>query len=197
MPPLWWAALVFGVAYVGVVVAEKQGWIRAIKVVPALLLAALFVGQPLMAAGMVASAAGDAFLLDKKRYFLQGLVSFLVGHVCFIAAFLTTSGVWPTPVVVGSILVLAIGMVGVLMPKAGVLRFAVPVYGLTLGAMAMAASTLGALALVGALTFMVSDAFLAFTLFKRPVHRGDVVVMVTYYGALLTLAAAALGTAGR
>lgn len=193
MPALWWAAVAFGAVYVGVVVLERHGWIRAIKVVPALLLAALFVAQPLVLAGMVCSAAGDGFLLDKKRFMLHGLVSFLVGHLCFIAAFLTISGVWPTPGVVIGMLFVVVGMVRLLMPKSGVLRLAVPVYGLTLGTMAMAASTLGSLAFAGAATFMVSDAFLAFTLFKRPVPRGDVVVMVTYYAALLILASAALG----
>ena len=42
----------------------------------------------LIPAGLLGGFLGDTFLLNAERYFLPGLSSFLLGHLCYTAAFL-------------------------------------------------------------------------------------------------------------
>ncbi len=168
-----------------------QGPLRALKVGPGLLLAGLLApAHPLAAGGMLLSAVGDAFLLDKSRFFLHGLAAFLVGHLLFIPAFLGISGAMPAPALVLALLVCAGGLLAVVRPRKPALRIAVPIYALVLVAMVAAASTLGRVGLCGGLLFLLSDAALSIRLFKQDFYRADLLVMLTYYGALLTLSAA-------
>lgn len=194
MSPFWWAALVAAVAYVAVVALGVRGRVRGIKVLPALLLAASVApAQPLAVAALVLSAAGDGFLLDKERFFLHGLASFLAAHVLFVPAFTAASGAPPSPVFLVPLVCAAIGLVAYLWPRKPVLRVAVPFYALALVVMVAAAATLGPLGIAGGLSFFVSDGVLSIRVFKRDFPGADVIVMVTYYGAILTLAAALSG----
>jgi uncharacterized membrane protein YhhN len=193
MPPLWWGAVAASLAYLVIVTRGLSGPVRGVKVLPALLLAGVLAPiSPLAAVGMVFSAAGDAFLLDKARFLLHGLAAFLVGHVLFVPAFVGASGGWPSPYVVGILVALATSVTLVVRPRSGVMRVAVPVYAVTLCAMAAAASTLGWLGLLGGVLFLASDMLLAVNQFKRPIPGRDLLVMSTYYGALLSLTAGLL-----
>ncbi len=195
MPPLWWAAVAASLVYLGVVTRGGTGLVRGTKVLPALFLAAVLAPVSTLAAvGMVFSAAGDAFLLDKSRFLLHGLGAFLVGHLLFVPAFLTASGAWPSPWLVAGLAALAVGVTVVVRPRSGVMRVAVPVYAVTLCAMAAAASSLGPLGLLGGVSFLASDALLAVNQFKRPIPGRDFLVLSTYYGALLALTAALLAS---
>ena len=168
-----------------------HGPVRAIKVVPALTFAAmLYPSHPVAAGGMVFSAAGDAFLLDKERFLLPGIGAFLLAHLLFVPAFLQASGQWPAvPVVIGLAAVAAVALY-FMRPKKPVLKVAVPIYALTLVAMAAAATTLGPLGAAGGLTFLVSDCTLSYRLFRKDFPGGDLIVMITYYGALAMMALA-------
>ncbi|MES2638296.1 MAG: lysoplasmalogenase [Myxococcota bacterium] len=193
MPPLWWGAVAASLAYLVIVTRGLTGPVRGVKVLPALLLAGVLAPiAPLAAVGMAFSAAGDAFLLDKARFLLHGLAAFLVGHLLFVPAFIGASGQWPSPYVVGILVALATSVTLLVRPRSGVMRVAVPVYAVTLCAMAAAASTLGTLGLVGGVLFLASDLLLAVNQFKRPIPGRDLLVMSTYYGALLTLTAGLL-----
>lgn len=191
MSPLWWAALAAGVVYMGIVAARLSGPVRLVKVLPALLLGGVLAPtHPLAAGGMLLSAVGDAFLLDKARFLLFGLGAFLLGHLLFVPAFLDASGTAPSPAFVGTLLLFAGGMLAVVRPKKPALRVAVPIYALVLCAMVAAASTLGPIGLAGGLAFLVSDAVLSIRVFRREFAGADLLVMGTYYGALLTLTSA-------
>ncbi|MDP2306582.1 MAG: lysoplasmalogenase family protein, partial [Pseudomonadota bacterium] len=96
------------------------------------------------------------------------------------------------PALAGFLVALAISVTLVVRPRSGVMRMAVPVYAVTLCAMAAAASTLGPLGLLGGFSFLLSDTLLAVNQFKRPIPGRDFLVMTTYYGALLALAAGML-----
>jgi uncharacterized membrane protein YhhN len=192
--PLWWVALGAGVVYIGLLLAKVSGPARGIKVIPALSLCALLAPtHPLAAAGMLLSAAGDGFLLDKSRFFLHGLASFLIGHTLFIPAFLGESGRTPPALTVVALVAVALGLVAWLRPSKRIYQIAVPVYALALAAMVAAATTLGTLGTLGGVSFLVSDAILSVRLFKRDFPGGDLAVMLTYYGALLLLALAIVG----
>lgn len=136
---------------------------------------------------------GDVLLLSgSDQAFGMGLVTFLLAHVAFIGAVLSTSrrppvwlGVAITVVVVGLVVAL------VLWPLARRdLVEGVPptVYALVLGVFVVLAWWSGhVLVGLGASLFLVSDAVLAAGRFWRELPGHRVVVMVTYHVALLLL----------
>lgn len=186
MSPVWSAALVAAAGYLVAVAWGRKGWP---KVLPALLLAA-YVGasSPLAAAAFAFCALGDAFLLVKERFFLHGLAAFLVGHALFIPTFLLRAAVAPPLWLAGAMGLFAVGVLAAVVPRlSGVLRLAVPIYALALAGMVVAAGALSPLAAAGAATFAVSDGVLAVNRFVRPFRGAEIVVMLTYYVAILTI----------
>lgn len=178
------AAGVFALAYLVLVALGVRGKARVIKPLPALLLAVV---NPALAPVLVCWAAGDALLLDKDRFFLHGLGAFLVGHVAFIALVGSEAGVSLPALGLGLALAITVlGRIwGGLKPK---LRAPVLVYALTLiGVLAVAAA---AGATGGAVLFLISDTALAWNRFRKPLPRGDLLVMVTYYAAVFWIALA-------
>ncbi|MBM4366729.1 MAG: lysoplasmalogenase [Deltaproteobacteria bacterium] len=191
MPLLWSLAAGASAFYLALVGAGRK---HPVKVAPALLLAgATFSASPLASAGLAFCALGDGLLLDKDRRFLHGLGAFLVGHLLLIGAFATAGRHYLSTAVLGALgggLLLVIALVLAVLWKRlqGVLRLAVPVYAATLGAMVVAAGTHSAMALAGALVFVVSDSVLAINHFARRFRGAEMMVMVTYYSAILAIA---------
>lgn len=191
MPHLWWAAAAAAAFYVGVVATGATGGIRAAKILPGLLLAGLLAPtHPLAAGGMALSALGDGFLLDKDRFLLHGMAAFLLGHLLFVPAFLDASGRTPSGALITGLLGVAFALVWYLRPQKPVFKLAVPIYAVVLCAMVAAATTLGPIGATGGLLFLLSDALLSIRLFRRTFPGNEVIVMLTYHGALLVLAVA-------
>jgi uncharacterized membrane protein YhhN len=176
-----------------------------LKPLPVALLALLVAAAPApippayrwaIVAGLVASMAGDVFLLSRERL-LPGLTSFLVGHCCYIAAF-APIGRWdaPTWLTLAPFLAASGTMLAYLWPHLGAFRPPVSAYVLAIATMGWRASALGGasgrLAFAGALVFMVSDGVLAVDRFARPFRAADAAVMVTYYAAQTLIAGSAL-----
>ena len=143
-------------------------------------------------AGLGFSAAGDAFLMLRGDYFVPGLGSFLVAHLCYLWAFTGDSplGGRKLPFLLWSVW----GMVLVpwLWPGVGQsLRIPVLLYAGALLAMAAQAASRAAskrdtaaiLAAAGAALFVVSDSVLALQRFRQPLDWGRVVVLGTYFAA--------------
>jgi len=155
-------------------------------------------------AGLVFSLAGDVFLMLPSDRFIAGLSSFLIGHLCYIAAFTSGTGFQFTPDSL-LVLLLAAGVVYArLRPRLGSLQLPVLVYVLVIVTMAWQAverwRTLGdvgaLLACAGALLFVVSDAALAINRFLRPLPAAQAVVLGTYFpGQLLIASSVGVGTA--
>jgi uncharacterized membrane protein YhhN len=155
-------------------------------------------------AGLVCSLAGDVFLMLPGDWFVPGLASFLVAHLCYIAAF--TRGGWrasPAPAVAcGGYLMLLMWW---LLPQAGDVRVPVAVYGVVICTMAWqaierrlalgsAAAMLGAL---GAVLFVISDTALAVNRFASPYWLAPLAVMGTYVPAQWLIALSVEGPARR
>jgi uncharacterized membrane protein YhhN len=189
MPPLWIAAAVVAVVYLGIVASGRK---NVLKVAPALFLAAAALPAGWLAVlAFVACAAGDAFLLAKEKYFLHGLAAFLVGHVLLVAVFTKTAVTAPPLGVSLGMIAVAGAVLWQIFPRlTGILRIAVPIYALALGAMVVAAGAVSPLAMVGAVVFVVSDSVLALNRFLRPLPGAEIAVMSTYYAAILTISAA-------
>lgn len=154
----------------------------------------------MLAAGLLFSTAGDVFLMLPKDRFIAGLASFLVGHLCYIAAFSSDASFgagliwwWPYFVVGGAV-------VAGLWPRLpAALRGPVLAYVLVIAVMAGQATgrwrvfdTPAALsAAVGAGLFVISDATLAIDRFGRQFQAARGVTLATYYAAQSLIALSA------
>lgn len=142
-------------------------------------------------AGLVLSLAGDVALMWPDRGFLPGLVSFLLAHLAYLAAF---TRVRPLAQRVGPYVVYAV-LAGVVLTllwpgvPAG-LRVPVLAYVACLAAMAAQAAVLwrcgeprGALLAAGGALFLTSDALLATNRFAAPLPLASLWILATYWAA--------------
>lgn len=152
-----------------------------------------------MVAGLVCSLAGDVFLMLDEKYFLGGLVSFLLGHVMYVIGLLQLDIEGPS-MLVGVVLVLAAAaFVGSRVVRgAGEVdrRLPVPVavYMSVISLMVVSAfGTLIPFAIVGALLFFASDGVLGWNRFVHPIPHGRLIIMTTYHLGQVGLVLALLG----
>ena len=146
----------------------------------------------LLMAALFASLAGDVFLM-LQGFFIPGLVSFLIAHLCYLALFQRGVGWFPGSRLQWLPLLVGMGMYAFLwvggLPPA--LRLPVAAYVLVIAL--MAAQALGhAMVLrtpeaigvaAGASVFMLSDATLATNRFVAPLPHAQFWVLATYYAA--------------
>lgn len=150
----------------------------------------------LVAVGILFSLGGDIFLMLPRDAFVWGLVSFLVAHLFYIGAYVSRAG-WQLNWLLLALFILYVaGLLYLLLPQAGAMRIPVMLYALVLMTMGWQAAALWAvmrdvatlLAMVGALLFIASDSILALDKFRAPIPQRDLLIMSTYYGALLLIA---------
>lgn len=144
----------------------------------------------LLTLALVLSCAGDMFLqLDFRRYFVHGLVAFLLAHLLYIVLFVRN---WPRPLSTSTgqttlgMLVLIYFVLGCtwLWPDLG--RLAVPTlaYAAAVTAMTISAILTGfsrPFVWVGAVLFLISDSLLAAGRFKTPLPLALFLIWPTYY----------------
>ncbi|MEP0764732.1 MAG: lysoplasmalogenase [Chloroflexota bacterium] len=146
--------------------------------------------QVLIVLGLTASLAGDVFLMLPDR-FLPGLISFLVAHLFYIAAF-TLEGDGTAPLwYLAPFVLYGVLMLRWLWPHLGSLRGPVIVYMAVILLMAWQAAnrwietrqdgTL--LALAGAYLFVMSDSALAVERFRGAWRSAPFWVLSTYFAA--------------
>jgi uncharacterized membrane protein YhhN len=190
-----------------VALALDVPWLRlAAKPLPALLLAAWVAPRGrdrpgrLVSAGLVLSAAGDALL--ELGHFLPGLASFLLAHVAYLWAFVSTDR---RPAIVRALPFAAWGTGTLVALRHGLGAMALPVglYVTVICTMMWRASArLGGrtarraawLGLAGAVAFAASDTIIAFDRFSAPIPRARWAIMVLYWlGQWGIAASAAIG----
>jgi alkenylglycerophosphocholine hydrolase len=156
--------------------------------------------------GILLSLTGDVFLLWLDRFFIFGLIAFLLGHVAYVIGFNTPASpftFW------GIILAIIVGLSGVrvmrrilvaLLSK-GQSRFRVPVtiYGMVISVMLLSAMlkltdiSWGAGAslfvAVGAFLFFASDIVLAWNKFVTPIQNGRMINIGMYHLGQIALIA--------
>jgi len=151
------------------------------------------VGRQYMAliiTGLLFSLAGDVFLMLPSDKFIAGLISFLIAHLLYIAAFVGDSGLaaawWLIPFLIYAALIYR-----ALAPQLGKLRAPVILYMAVISAMAWQAAGRWAklqdsaafLAFLGAALFVISDSVLALNRFGRPFRSGRLLTLAPYYAA--------------
>lgn len=142
--------------------------------------------QKMIVTGLIFSTVGDVFLIDSKR-FIQGLVSFLLAHICFIVAFFST------PHLPSLILYLAYVAVflSILWKHLGNLKIPVIVYSIALLLMSWFALSRyfelnddkSFYAFLGSISFLVSDSLLAYNKFKSLFPFAEILILSTYFVA--------------
>lgn len=146
----------------------------------------------LILVGLVCSLAGDIFLMLPSDQFIPGLLSFLVAHLFYIAAF--TSGTPQLSSLWYALPFLVYGgvMLWVLFPHLGPMKLPVMIYMLVILVMAwqalcrwreMPQAEGAALAFFGALLFTASDSTLALNRFRGRINHADVYILATYFTA--------------
>jgi uncharacterized membrane protein YhhN len=176
------------------VVARRCGALRLPPAYEALRLPPAYGG--LLLAALVFSLVGDVFLIF-DGYFIAGLASFLVAHVCYIALFRQDVPWFPRRAVLAGTLAAGALMYAFLFPHLGaVLKAAVAAYTLVIAL--MAAQAIGRALVVrdkaaygvaaGAVLFMLSDALLAVNRFAMPLPLAQFWVLGTYYAAQVLIA---------
>jgi uncharacterized membrane protein YhhN len=157
--------------------------------------------------GLFLSLAGDVFLLWPKEGFLPGLVSFLLAHLAYIAAFCVPVRLAARPWVFLAYAALAAVILSQLwagVPAA--LRVPVLAYVVCLATMAAQAAvwwrSAPALpearwAAVGGVLFLASDSLLAFNKFAQPLPLSALWILLTYWLAQWCIASAMKPAAGQ
>lgn len=159
-------------------------------------------------AGLVFGAIGDAALLGRgKRWFLAGLVAFLLGHLGYVVAvtYVEPASTWlalagfyaALPVVAGAAAFV------VLWPKLGSMKLPVALYVITIVAMVIAALAVARGAtipapqrqrfLVGAALFFVSDLAVARDRFIARSFTNKLWGLPAYYAGQLLIAWSVVG----
>jgi uncharacterized membrane protein YhhN len=154
---------------------------------------------------LVLCLAGDVFLmLPGERFFMPGLVSFLLAHLCYIIGL--NPSLPPLPALIPLVIVAVIGLMlvrgiasGLRRSGQSALRGPVAIYSCVLCLMLFSAwatlfrpewtSVRRVLVVAGASLFFASDSMLAWDRFVQLLPGGHTKVMITYHLAQLSLAA--------
>ena len=160
-------------------------------------------------AGLVASLAGDVFLLWPQQGFLPGLVAFLLAHLAFIVAFTRRVPLLARSQPFALYALAAAVLLAQLWPDVpAALRWPVLAYVVCLATMAAQAGVVWLVArgsggealarnvAIGGVLFMTSDTLLAFNKFSAPIALSSLLILSTYWAALLLIAASLRAPAG-
>jgi len=145
--------------------------------------------------GLILGAAGDICLLSpQKRFFMAGLVSFLLGHVAYVVAF-SSLPVSPTGAVMAAVaMAVILAFIGRwVFPHVPEMRIPIGIYMLVIGAMCVGAIGAGAAGApwmipVGAVMFTVSDIAVVRDRFISPGFVNRLWGLPLYYAAQLIIA---------
>jgi len=193
------ASLLLGFAYWlnGFGLSAPYPFSVALKASGIVLLAgyALWRGRSFLAAGLLAGAAGDAFLALEPSQLFFGMAAFATGHLIYVVIFarrLQAHGFRGRNGVIIAGLLAIFGVLALiyLAPLAGEMALPVIVYNLVILLMAITAalSRTPMIALLGALLFVASDAVLGVVLFAEGPAWLGLIVWATYYSAQLCIA---------
>lgn len=140
--------------------------------------------QQMIIVGLIFSTVGDVLLIDSRR-FVQGLLSFLAAHICFIIAFYSTPNLPGLVFYLGYI----VFFLAILWKHLDKLKLPVIVYSLALAAMSWFALSKMVEhydhktfhAFLGSVFFVASDSLLAFEKFKSPFRFAEILILSTYF----------------
>ncbi len=148
---------------------------------------------------LIFSLIGDVFLIHKK-YFLHGLSSFLLAHIGFTIGFASIYGFnWA---LIPLVFLTIIGASYFIYLKKDLDKYAIPVAIYITAIVIMNWQAIGLVCInnaivyfgitIASLLFSFSDSILAYTKFKKPFHRAEILTLSTYWISIYILAIAGL-----
>ncbi|MCU4752909.1 lysoplasmalogenase [Halobacteria archaeon AArc-curdl1] len=194
------AIVLTAVFYIGFAPGDPLWLSLAFKVLPMMLIIGYAISllpadrdrvHTFIVIGLGFCAIGDVTL----EWFLVGLTAFLLGHLWYLAGFLTRARV--TSARVASVVPLAALGVAIAIPLlsaiqgAGDTHLLLPVAGYIIVILTMAWAALlsgNRWAIVGSLLFVTSDAILSWNMFVADVTFSGLLIMATYYSAQFCIA---------
>lgn len=150
----------------------------------------------LIMAGLILSLLGDVMLVLPKEQFIAGLIFFFIAHLVFIAAFSLDLGFqWNVLMLFISATVLT-PYLWVLLHHTKEMTMPVAAYGVvllvllwqTLSRFWYLGDNRSLLVFLGAVLFIFSDALLAYDKFVKKIKPAEVLLMVSYWMALILFA---------
>ncbi len=140
--------------------------------------------------GLLAGFLGDILLLGKNRkWFLAGLSSFLIGHLAYLAAFLTLGTPLRFPLLVTAIMVFGgVWILRSFRKKLGRYYKPVLVYSLVIAAMVIVSSRAPIIIFLAAIAFAISDVFVLRERFGERAFLNKLFGLPLYYLAQCLIA---------
>ena len=157
-------------------------------------------------AALLFSWAGDVLLMFQPKdeiFFLLGLTSFLIAHVCYIIYFhhvRFNEQIKGKPWLLIAVVIYYAFLINLLVPYLGAMKIPVLVYGVVISFMLMLAMHMlfikqkiaGRWMMLGASLFVISDSVLAINKFFHPFPSAGLIVMFTYGMAQLFIVKGAI-----
>lgn len=145
----------------------------------------------LIVAGLCCSLVGDSLLMLPSDQFVAGLVSFLIAHLFYIAAFRSAFAGLASVCVAAACAVYGGLMLWILSPRLEQMKLAVAIYMLVILTMAWRAlnrwaanrGRREALAAAGAILFVASDSMIAINRFRGRFQLAELLILATYFAA--------------
>ena len=163
-----------------------------------ILLIAIVVRKPdfslyfyLIMTGLVCCLVGDVFLMFTEKWFQAGLISFLIGHVVYLAAFTSGIGFGFSWWLILPFVFYGVIMLRILWPHLGKMRLPVLIYIAVIVVMVWQAweryhrmgQSSPLLASIGAVLFLISDSILALNKFRKRLNYAHAYILSTYFCA--------------
>jgi alkenylglycerophosphocholine/alkenylglycerophosphoethanolamine hydrolase len=144
----------------------------------------------LLIVALAFSLFGDIFLLNKEKFFVQGLISFLIAHLFYLSLFIKSESN-PNPIIGVIMTIIAVFYFGYLKKYLGKYLYPVFLYLTVILLMVIFAAGINngnrVIISTGAILFFISDGILAFNKFIKQFNLADFLVLSTYYTAQLLL----------
>ncbi|WP_186644810.1 lysoplasmalogenase [Fluviispira vulneris] len=145
-------------------------------------------------AALVFSSVGDIFLAySEEKYFVHGLVSFLLSHIIYSFIFIKYAGnisenFWQKLILVITISIYFVVMLRVLYKRLGNLKIPVFIYMGVLACMVIGSIfviNFNYILIIGAFLFAISDSILAIQKFVKTIKGSAYMIWASYYLAQL------------
>jgi uncharacterized membrane protein YhhN len=145
----------------------------------------------LIVAGLCCSLAGDVFLMLPSDQFIPGLLSFLIAHLFYIAAFKTRPSGLASTLYAAALIAYGSLIFWFLFPHLGEMKLPVTIYLLVILTMAWQALSRwteksepgAAFAAIGAILFVASDSMIAIDRFYDRFRLAEFLILATYFSA--------------
>lgn len=210
-------ATVWSILFIAITLANAAGiaagsgiihFVTKPLLMPVLLLLLIFThtptnGKQLILAGLFFSWLGDVLLLFENKgafFFIAGLASFLITHLCYIGYFIKIKAAHPSllrknPWIAALVAGYGVSLVMFLLPYLGDMKIPVAIYAVVICNMVIFSLHVfnrlnrpsNGLFITGALLFTASDSMLAINKFYSPFAGAGILIMLTYCAAQLLI----------